>query len=67
MIVSGRKIFASPLEAEVGPQVRVGGTIAAFSLLPAMRRDTPHPALRADLPLKGGGEERVRRGELAND
>jgi hypothetical protein len=47
---------ASPFEGEVGPQVRVGGTVAALSLSTRRLNRTPHPALCADLPLKGGGE-----------
>jgi hypothetical protein len=46
---------ASPIEGQVGPKVRVGGTGAAFSVAQDLRNQTPHPALRADLPLNGGG------------
>jgi hypothetical protein len=50
-------LSASPLEGEVGDAEhrRVGG------ISPSSRRDrkgddsTPHPDLRSDLPLKGGG------------
>jgi len=53
-----KKYFStSLLEGEVGPQVRVGGTVSAFSLSSRRLRHTPHPSMLriADLPLKGGG------------
>jgi tRNA modification GTPase len=49
---------ASPLEGEVGPQGRVGGTLTTS---PAERRRHHHPSSAGqssvDLPLKGGGKE----------
>ncbi|HEX4507249.1 MAG TPA: tRNA uridine-5-carboxymethylaminomethyl(34) synthesis GTPase MnmE [Alphaproteobacteria bacterium] len=52
------KIIASPLEGEVGPKGRVGGS-AATSPTERGRDHHPPPAGQsaADLPLKGGGEE----------
>jgi hypothetical protein len=54
-------LFASPLEGEVGNGFALtgGGNLSARRIT-AGRRDggtiTLHPALCADLPLKGGGE-----------
>ena len=47
--------IASPLEGEVDGALAGGwgGDGAAFSLSADLRDHTPHPALRADLPLKG--------------
>ena len=52
------KSFASPLEGEVGPKVRVGGDGPALSVPARRRRHTPLPPTQSvvDLPLKGGGE-----------
>ncbi len=56
MTDSRAQFSASPLEGEVGPQVRVGGDVAAFPMPTRRLHHTPHPAaMAADLPLKGGG------------
>jgi peptide/nickel transport system ATP-binding protein len=53
--------IASSLEGEVGPQGRVAGDGAAFSLQTDMLNHAPQPSMLriADLPLKGGGEIRT--------
>ena len=47
---------ASPLEGEVAPEGRVGGTGAAFSVASDMRHHTPHPSphSRRRPPPQGG-------------
>jgi hypothetical protein len=55
--------FASPLEGEVGPQVRVGGMAPPSPKYPTCGTITPHPAPCADLPLKGGGAKKYAVGE----
>jgi tRNA modification GTPase len=59
----GRPIFfASPLEGEVGSQVRKGGSVATreVSEIEDRRDHHPPPAGQStvDLPLKGGGDEK---------
>jgi threonylcarbamoyladenosine tRNA methylthiotransferase MtaB len=57
---SNTVLSASPLEGEVGPKGRVGGTLAALSLPADLPHHPPHPARsRADLPLQEGGAEPV--------
>jgi Fe-S cluster assembly protein SufD len=52
---------ASPLEGEVGDALRrrVGGMPQPSPRHPALGDTTPHPDLRSNLPLKGGGASRV--------
>ncbi len=54
------KLFGSPLEGEVGPQVREGGAGPAGRIFGRRRDHHPPPAGQSavDLPLKGGGDKK---------